>query len=439
MEWEGNMQNNFVKKRANELYLLDTNVENVFISEYMVGAPAEYVKVYLFALMYASAGHYMDNDTIAKQLSMADEDILKAWSYWEAIGVIEKHFEDPKDKFNYGIEFINLKELLYGKQTKKSKENKSNKDIQNKLVDIDVKEMYSSIEKITGRLLGGKEPMSILSWIEDFGADPEMIVYAYTYCKNTRKKDAPNYVGTVVKEWAEKNLKTKEDIELYLQEIDNKHYLYKRVMKALGFNRNATEQEKHLMDSWFGEMEYKLDKVLEACNKTSGISNPNINYVHKILKNWREDSGAGNSGSSERTGGSKSVKAGSVLRYYDMIREKAEAEAAERRQQIYDQLPEIKQIDEEVRDLGMKLSRVMVSGADNAKEQLGRFRIKIDALGEEKAFKLTENNFPMDYMEIRYKCDKCKDTGTNDMGERCSCFNERLSEAEIWQNSSKKI
>lgn len=81
----------------------------------------------------------------------------------------------------------------------------------------------------------------------------------------------------------------------------------------------------------------------------------------------------------------------------------------------------------------------MVSGADNAKEQLERFRIKIDALGEEKAFKLTENNFPMDYMEIKYKCDKCKDTGTNDMGGRCSCFNERLGEAEIWQNSSKKI
>ncbi|QHI72224.1 P-loop NTPase family protein [Aminipila terrae] len=122
-----------------------------------------------------------------------------------------------------------------------------------------------------------------------------------------------------------------------------------------------------------------------------------------------------------------------------MIREKAEAEASARRQQVYEKLPEIKQIDEEVRELGMRLSRIMVSGADNAKEQLGRFRIKIDALGEEKAFKLTENNFPVDYMEIRYKCDKCKDTGTNDMGERCSCFNERLSEAEIWQNSSKKI
>lgn len=434
------MQENFFRKKAAELYLLDTNVENVFISEYMAGAPAEYVKVYLFALMYANAGHYMDNETIAKQLSIAEEDILKAWSYWEAMGVIEKHFEDPKDKFNYGVEFINLKELLYGKQSKKHSKKSNNSNIQNKLVDFDIKKMYGSIEKIIGRLLGGKEPMTILSWIEEFGAEPDMIVYAYEYCKKARKKDSANYVGTIVKEWVQKNLRTKEEIEAHLQEIDNKHYLYKRVMKALGFNRNATEQEKILMDSWFGEMEYKLDKVLEACGKTTGISNPNINYVNKILKNWKDESSNGSSSKKgENSKNGKTINAGTVFRYYDMIREKAEAEAADRRQEVYNRLPEIRDIDDDVRKLGMKLSRIMVSGADNAKEQLERFKIKIDSLGEEKAFKLTENNFPVDYMEIKYKCNKCKDTGTNDMGERCSCFNERLCEAEIWQNSSKKI
>ncbi|QIB68000.1 DnaD domain protein [Aminipila butyrica] len=436
------MQNIFIKKKAGELYLLDTSVDNVFISEYMAGAPADFVKVYLFALMYAEAGHYMDNETIAKQLAMADEDILKAWSYWEAMGVIEKHFENPKDRFNYQVEFLNLKELLYGKQPSKEKEKKERPDMADQLVNVDIKAMYSAIEKITGRLLGGQEPVAILSWMEEYGASPEMITYAYSYCKETRKKDAHNYVGTVVKEWAGKNLRTKEEIEAHLQEVDNRHYLYKRVMKALGFNRNATEQEKHLMDSWFGDMDYKLDKVLEACGKTSGISNPNINYVNKILKNWKEESGGGASGGKtlQKSDGSKAaINASTVFRYYDMIREKAEAEVTTRRQQVYEQLPEIRQIDEEVRELGLRLSRVMVSGADNAKEQLERFRVKIDALGEEKAFKLTENNFPVDYMEIRYKCGQCKDTGTNDMGERCSCFNERLNEAEIWQNSSKKM
>lgn len=434
------MQNKFVREKANDLYLLDTSVENVFINEYMLDAPGDYVKAYLFSLMYADAGVEMTNETIAKQLGMAEEDVLKAWSYWETLGVITKHFEDPKDKFNYGVEFVNLKELLYGKQkSKKKKDLNITESIQHKLIDTDIQQMYRSIEKVTGRLLGGNEPMAILSWMEDFGAHPEMIVYAYSYCKNTRKKDSVQYVGSVVKEWAEKNLQTTPEIENYLQEIDNKHYLYKRVMKALGFNRNATEEEQRLMDRWFGEMNYKLDKVLEACSKTSGIPNPNINYVNKILSNWMtEKGGTAGSGVSKETG-DKTLNAGTVMKYYDVIREKAEAEAVEHKQEVYRLLPDIKAIDEEIRSLGMRLSKIMVSGASNAKEQMGKFKVKIDVLSEEKAFRLTENNFPVDYMEIRYKCDKCKDTGTDDMGGRCSCFDERLSEAETWQNFSRKI
>lgn len=433
------MQSNFIKKKANELYLLDTSVENIFISEYMAGAPAEYVKIYLFALMYANAGYYMDNESIAKQLALEEEDVLKAWTYWESMGVVIKHFEDPKDKFHYCVEFINLKEQLYCPQHKRSRKEKTSV-AENKLVDVQVKELFENIEKIKGKLLSGKEPVTVLSWMEDLEASPELILYAYSYCKNMRKKDSVNYVGAVLKEWIAKDLRNKEDVEKYLQEVDSRHYQYKRVMQALGFNRNATEQEKLIMDRWFQDMGCTLEKVLEACAKTSGISNPNINYVNKILENWKGESRQSGRESTEQTAGSgRTVSAAVVFRYYDMLREKAENEAAEHREEIYEKLPEIKRIDEEMRSLGIRLSRIMVSGAPNAKEQLKNFRLKIDALAEEKAFKLTENNFPMDYMEVSYKCSKCKDTGRNDMGERCSCFNERLSEAELWQNSSKKI
>ena len=429
------MQGNFIKKKANELYLLDTHIENVFISEYMAGAPAEYVKVYLFALMYAQSEHYMDNETISKQLGMAEEDVLKAWSYWESMGVIKKHFEDPKDRFNYAVEFISLKEQLYCPQKDKGqKEDKSIK-IADRLVDMDIKALLQSVEKIKGKMLTGTEAPTIISWIEELNATPDLIIYAYTYCKKIMKKDAVKYVGAVLEAWIKKDLHTKEQVEAYLQETDNRHYLYKRVMKALGFNRNATENEKKVMDSWFDEMEYTIDKVIEACSKTSGISNPNINYVNSVLVNWKKESGQAVGTGGKPSGEGKVVSTATVFRYYDYIREKAETEATERRQEIYDRLPEIKKIDEEVRELGMKLSKVMVSGAPNAKSQLEKFRQKIDALGEEKAFLLTESNYPMDYMEIRYKCGICKDTGTNDMGERCSCFNERLSEAESWQNS----
>ena len=49
---------------------------------------------------------------------------------------------------------------------------------------------------------------------------------------------------------------------------------------------------------------------------------------------------------------------------------------------------------------------------------------------------MTENDFGLDYMDVHYKCEKCKDTGTNDEGGRCECYSLRTKEAETWQRNS---
>lgn len=52
---------------------------------------------------------------------------------------------------------------------------------------------------------------------------------------------------------------------------------------------------------------------------------------------------------------------------------------------------------------------------------------RVDSLNEEKAYLMTENNFKIDYMDMVYDCPLCKDTGTQDTGDRCVCFAERLA------------
>jgi hypothetical protein len=43
---------------------------------------------------------------------------------------------------------------------------------------------------------------------------------------------------------------------------------------------------------------------------------------------------------------------------------------------------------------------------------------------------MTENGFRIDYMDIKYACPDCKDTGTRDDGARCDCFVKRLAEVQ---------
>ena len=78
----------------------------------------------------------------------------------------------------------------------------------------------------------------------------------------------------------------------------------------------------------------------------------------------------------------------------------------------------------------MQISRVMLSGAPDVKAKIKSMKQNIESLNHEKAYLLTENNFKIDYMDIVYDCTLCKDTGTLDTGERCSCFARRLAEMQ---------
>ena len=419
----------FSVKQVKEFYLLDTKLENIFINEFMTAAPGDYVKVYLLSLMYAGAGIETDNAKIAKQLMLEEEDVLKAWNYWENLGAVKKKYRDKSDKFRYDVEFLCIREKLYGNKSGEKEDEETR--LPQLLNDKELQKLYNDIERVTGRILGGKEPVEIASWISEFGASPGVITFAYSYCVTNRKKDNYKYVGSFVKERTEKGLLTVPEIESYLQEVDERHFLYKRILKSMGFTRNATEEEKRLMDSWFDEMGFTADKVLEACGKTSGISNPNFNYVNKILVNWH----SGACGEKKRK---KPISVADVHRYYDKIRKQAEGEANEKKEQIYLQIPEIKEIDEELRLCGMEMSKIIISGGRDKKQLAGKYKNKSEQLSKRKAALLKENDYSAGCMETQYRCEICRDSGVDDNGERCGCFKEIQKEAEAWLISSKR-
>lgn len=416
----------FKKEKTHNYYLHDTPVENVFINEYLADAPGNHIKVFLFALMYAEIGMEMDNETMAKQLSMPAEEVLSAWSYWEGKGIIKKIYKNPEDRLHYNVEFFNLKEQIYGSAGKNRKKEPIPRELTGMLDDRELKQTFSRIEQITGRLLEGKEPLSILSWTRDYGFSPDLVVYAYDYCARIRKNTRHNYVSAVVKEWAEKGFTSVEQAEAYLQENDKRHYLYKRVLKSLGLSRNPSEEEKRIMDTWFDNMNYHIDQVLEACKKSSGISNPNINYINSILLAWSREGKDGIKEAPPKDGNPISL----AMKSYEEERAKGEQEAEARRQEVFKAVPKIKEIEDELRGISMEIAKRMLSGSSASKQEISKLKQKTDRLNQEKAYLLTENNFRLNHMEIRYTCSQCKDTGLLENGERCSCFALKLHKME---------
>ena len=408
----------FKKEKTKDIFLLDTNVENMFINEYMVPAPGEYVKVYLFALMYAHLDVEFSNEDIAKHLSMDPEDVLKAWTYWERMGVVNKKKISEDNSLEYDVEFVLLKDMLYGNRDD-AKMAGAETGINAQMSSKEYKDMFERIEKAVGRVISGSEMNEILLWINDFGVSPEVVAFAFEFCAGKKKK-ALNYVEAVIRNWINEGYRTIEEIQEHIGYVEGRAGEYKRVFRALGFTRNWTEEEKRIMARWFDDMKFSIDTVLEACSKTSGISSPNINYVNRILENWH-DEGGGPKASGEMTTSRK-------MKYYEILREREEQEAEERKQEVYSKVHRIKEIDEEESELGSKLSKIVVTDQIDKKEAIEKIRGKIDLLNTERAFLMTDNGFELDYMDIRYRCPQCRDTGMLETGERCQCFGEITAE-----------
>lgn len=418
---------NFNKGKVRDIYLLGTDVENMFINEYMPGAPGDYVKVYLYGLLYAQHGGEMTHGLMARQLRLSMETVEAAWNYWAQMGLVRKVPCADGGLPDFDIEFISIREKMYGNVPKEEMPDMSRAEV---LVDKSMKELYGDIEEALGRFLTAEENKEIGSWVKEAGMSCDLVRETFRYCCG-RGQTSIKYAAKVAFSWNEKGLSKTEDILEYIDNLDERYGLYKEVLGSLGLKRNATKAEKEMIDSWVDKMGFNKERIMAACDTTLSAANPNLRYVNKVLENWRDEAAE-----QDRDVNQKVTVTQAVLnKYYDFLREEAEAAAEARLREVYEAVPEIEAIDERIKDLGSKLSRGLLSGMTRA--QIEETKQQMRQEEEERAVLLTENNFTVDYTDIKYSCDQCGDTGIDENGQRCTCTKARTGEAEIWQKTKK--
>ncbi|MBQ6662437.1 MAG: DnaD domain protein [Firmicutes bacterium] len=421
---------NYVKQRIKDIYLGATSVENIFLNELMPAAPGDFVKVYLTALLHAETGHAISDQALAEHLGLTVDRLAEAWNYWEECGAVRKHYQDSNGRFDYTVEFLSVREQLYGDGLDVPEETPEAAPAVDVFGDPAIQTFMRDLELKLGHTLSRTEMETVLGWLQDQSMPLEVIRQAVSYSLERDKKNF-RYIARVVEGWADQGLKTPEAVRQHLRDNDQKYGRSQRVMRALGFSRAPTEAEREMMDAWFDQMGFNMDKVLEACAKTAGIANPNIKYVNSVLEGWKGEAEKAKRDVNER----RPVSAATLNRYYDYLRGKAEKEAEQRRAEVYRRIPEIEKIDRRTKELGSLLSRALIMGDEGDGRKLNE---EMEQLAEDRAILLTENDYDMDYTDVRYLCPLCGDTGVTDMGERCKCINERMLEAEEWQRRNKR-
>lgn len=425
---------NYIKSKVKNPYLGDIQIENFFITELMPDAPGDFVKVYFYGRFVAEHNESLSPSEMAANLGISENKILEAWDYWEEFGAIKKRYIDGEGRLDFTVEFLNLKEQLYGDPEEEGVESlgiesvigtgSDHKQAQSAFGNEALRTLLDQIEKKLARPLSVSELQTVISWVEDTKAPPEVVLQGVDYCIS-KGKISFKYMTAVIEAWIEQGLDSQEKVQDYIEEYDQKFVRYRRVMQALGLSRNPTEEEKRIMDTWFDDMGYRMDRVLEACGTTAGISNPNIKYVNTVLNNWRMEA------TREKRDINEAIKVSNteLKEYYDYLREKADREAEERRLKVYKEIPELKTIDENMRDIGIRLAKSLLNKDDG---QGANLSAELERLNEDRAIALVENGYDVNYTDPKYRCTRCNDTGLAEMGGPCDCREERRGEAEIW-------
>ena len=436
----------FTRGDRKDIFLYSTSVENLFINEFLPDAPGDCVKVFLFGLMYAQYEQEIDSRTMALTLGMTEKDVNNAWKYWESKGLVSFIYDEESGQADVG--FIRQIDLFYGKSADDIRQNEEQPEqseesaeaIIERLTNQQLREIFLKYQDLTGRTVSRVEASKLTDAVKLYNIEPDVLDFAIDYCIGIDKYSV-DYICKVALRWTEEGARDVAAVKQMIDRHSKRNDAYRKVFAAMGFNRLPNPSDREIMDKWFDEMGCSLAEVLDACKAAGGMREPNLRYVNKVIENRILEKGGVNT----RTADQRQTAAPSaaappeetakvsrkVLRdYYEYIRNEEESRYKARFAEVTGAVPAIKDIFSEETRLN-SIVITMTPGPD-AKEKRAQFKERRLELEEEKKSLLKQNGYPEDYLQRKYRCNICRDTGYTDEGRVCTCAKERAEEAYKW-------
>ena len=278
-----------------------TLLPNDFIDNYMIDANGEFVKVYLFLLRHLDDPcSSITISTIADCLNNTENDILRAFRYWESTGLL--CVERDADGRITGLEMqktarpgrTSVAEPAADTPQETSapvRKTPAAPRTKAKAVPIDsfraqkeIKSLLFIAEQYLGKTLTHNEMETITYFYDTLHMSADLIEYLLESCVENGHKSM-HYIQKVAFSWAEAGIET-------ISQAKEQSALYSRncytVLNAFGIkNRGPAASELAYIKKWAEEYGFAPDIIEEACRRTIAATHqPSFEYADKILTKW---------------------------------------------------------------------------------------------------------------------------------------------------------
>jgi len=259
----------------------DTQIPDMFLSEYMPDAEGDYVKVYLYCLFLSKHQKQVPVGDLSKKLGMDISKAKQALAYWENIGVLIKT--------ENGITFCDLKEKevhkLYRPKLSSSPEEakeSSEKHLKRSQVITAINNTFFQGIMSPGWF------MDIDLWFEKYRFEEDVMLSLFKFCYD-KNKFSRNYINAVAESWHRKGICNSFDMDRYFTVYEKCDEIKKKICKKLSiFNRMLTQYEEAYIEKWVGDYGFGFEIIELALKKTTSKTNPNFDYLDKILTEWKD-------------------------------------------------------------------------------------------------------------------------------------------------------
>ena len=245
-----------------------TPVENMFITEYMLRAPGEFVKVYLYGLMlcYHPTAR-MSLLSMARDLDMTEEEVESAMRYWEREGLVRRVADNPVT-----YSYYNLKQFTLTRAEKPSEQ------LYNRQFMEEVR------RTLDAQTIQEQDVQTIMDWTDVYELPEEVIIMLLRSEKEKSKTHRVSFkiADRVAREWAQSGVRTLEDAEKMLILNGERERELKRLLARLGQRRSPSDDEKDMYKKWTEEWGFSPEAVQEACRETTK-GTPTMAYLDGIL------------------------------------------------------------------------------------------------------------------------------------------------------------
>lgn len=223
-----------------------TEIDNVFINDFLPKAPDLCVKVYIMGLCKCNDADDTNN-TISyfkEKLKICEEDVISIFKYWEEQGLVQVLSTDP----------VEIRYLPINNASAKVK--KYNVD---KYADfnIQVQEMFKN------RMIMPNEFSEFYALMERKHIEQSALIEIIHYCVEYKGFNlSPNYCLTVAQDWVREGILSLDAVKSKIEELGLVDDQMGLILSAMGSKRKIQIEDKDLINKWLKAYGFELNTII---------------------------------------------------------------------------------------------------------------------------------------------------------------------------------